>query len=130
MLHTKYVFAKFDRRIVIQEKTNTSDTYNQPVPTWATFATVWASVDDRSGGESFQADQLTAYRNTVFTIRYLSGLNETMRIKYNLQYYNIRMIKSPDRKRSLEITAELLDDPAEVLGGGFTSGFTVGFNVS
>lgn len=129
MLQHKYNIGRFDRRIVIQSKTNISDNYNQPVPTWATFATVWASVDDKSGSESFRADQLTAYRSTVFTIRYLSGLNETMRIKYNLQYYNIRMIKSPDRNRSLEVTAELLDDPEEV-GAGFTVGFSSGFNVS
>lgn len=131
MLQSKLEIGRLDRRVTIQQLTNSPDEYNQPVPTWATLATVWASVDDRSGGESFQAEQLTAYRHTVFIIRYRSGIDETMRIVYNSRTYNIRLIKNPDRRRTLEITGELLDDPEEVEdGGGFTSGFSVGFNVS
>jgi len=132
MLHTKLQIGKLDRRITIQELIITADEYNQSVPTWSTLATVWASVEDKTGSESFRADQLTAYRNTVFTIRYISGIDETMRVKYNDQYFNIRMVKSPDRLRTLELTGELMDDPGEVdlVGAGFTSGFSVGFNVS
>lgn len=133
MLSSKEQIGKLDRKIIIQTKTNASDEYNQPISTWTTFANPWAKVQDGSGSESFQADQLTAYRDTVFTIRYLSGLNETMRILYNYQYYNIRLIKRPDRNRFVELTGVLLDDPEEEpeeVGAGFTSGFSSGYNVS
>ena len=117
MLQSQLNIGRLDRRIVIQELTSTADEYNQPIPTWATLATVWASVKDTSGGEGYQADQLTATRNTVFTIRFRSDVRETMRILYNYRYYNIRAIKYPDRSRSMELTAELLDDPEEVAAG-------------
>jgi len=130
MLKSKLRAGELDRRIVIQRYGSTPDEYNQSIPAWITLATVWASVEDRGGGESFQADQLTAYRNTVFTVRYLSTIREQMRILYNDRYYNIRLIKSPDRNRSLEITAEMLDDPSEeeAVGGGFSSGFSSGYH--
>lgn len=121
MLQTKTNIGRRDRRIVIQELTNAPDAYNQPIPTWSTFASVWASVQDKGGGEGYQADQLTASRNTVFNIRYLSGVRETMRILYNSRYYNIRLVVSPDRNRSLEITAEFLDDPEDVLVAEFSA---------
>lgn len=130
MLQTKTNIGKRDRRIVIQELTNTSDEYNQPVPTWSTFATVWASVDDKSGNESYQADQLTATRRTIFNIRYLSGVRETMRILYNNRYYNIEVIASPDRNRSLELTTALLDDPEEVVGGAFSSAYSSAYDTA
>lgn len=130
MLGSKEQIGKLDRRITIQSKTNAADEYNQPVPTWTTFANPWAKIEDKSGGESFPANQLTAYRSTVFTIRYISGLDETMRILYKNQYYNIRLIKKPDRDRFLELTGELLDDPEDEDGGGFSSGFSIGYNVN
>lgn len=130
MLTSKTNIGVRDRRIVIQELTNAPDEYNQPIPTWSTFATVWASIDDKSGKESYQADQLTATRNTVFNIRYLSGLRETMRILYNNRYYNIELIKSPDRDRSLEVTAALLDDPEEIAGGAFSSAFSSAYDTA
>jgi SPP1 family predicted phage head-tail adaptor len=74
---------------------------------------VWAKVEDRSGSESYQADQLTATRNTVFTIRWIAGLGEKMRILYNYDYYDIQAIKSPDRKRTLQVESIKLDDPEE-----------------
>lgn len=122
--------GEFDVRIVIQQEVRTNDLYNQPTKTsWTTFATVWAILDDKSGSESYKADQLTAARSTLFTIRYLSGLKETMRISYNNRFYDIQYIKSPDRKRTLLVGTNLLDE-ADEEGGAFVAlAFTSGFQV-
>jgi SPP1 family predicted phage head-tail adaptor len=129
MLQTRINIGRLDRRIVIQELTNTSDEYNQPVSSWATFTTVWAEVKDGGVSEGFQADQLTATRMTTFVTRYMTGLTELMRILYGGKVYNIRGIRSPDRKRSLEIVAEMLDDPTEsaVVEGIFDETFDFTF---
>jgi SPP1 family predicted phage head-tail adaptor len=110
MLATKTSVGKRDQRIIIQEGTTSKDEYNQDVETWATFATVWAEVKDSPGNEQYQADQLTAVRTTWFNVRYLDGLAEKMRILYDDRYYNIKSIERPDRKRSLILKAEILDE--------------------
>jgi SPP1 family predicted phage head-tail adaptor len=129
MLNSKQNIGKLDRRIVIQQSTESKDIYGQPVKTWAALATVWAQVEDRTGSEGVQAEQITASRTTVFTIRYLSTVAERMRILYNFRYYDIHSIKSPDRNRFLELSTELLDDPFEEEGAEFSSAFSSAFNV-
>lgn len=129
MLRSKTDIGTRDERVTIQTPAPTKDEYGQPVPGWDDFATVWAKVDDRSGGEGLQANQITAYMNTTFNIRFLEGVNETMRILRlrTGEYYNIRSIKRPDRNRSLDVSGELMDEPILIEGEAFTSGFTGGF---
>ena len=130
MLKRKPNTGQYDRMIIIQEPVNTNDEYNQPEPTsWTTFTTVWAIVEDKSGSESYQADQLTASRTTVFTIRYLSGVTELMRVLFNDRYYDIQWLKYPDRNRTIEIGALIMDDPTEVVTDGiFDRSFDPSFN--
>lgn len=129
MLRSKTRTGRLDRLVVIQQETRTNDEYNQPVYTWATFSSVWAMVEDKSGAEGYQADQLTATMNTVFTIRYLSGIDEKMRILFNNRFYNIRWIKSPDRNRTLEIGTSISDEENELGGAFVAAAFTTGFEV-
>lgn len=121
-----------DEKITIQEPVNTKDDYGQGVPVWTDVATVWARVDDQSGGERLQAEQVTAYMGTKITVRYRSDLDETMRILRlrTGRYYNVRSIKNPDRLRSLEIHGEMLDEPVEDVDelAAFSSGFDEGFD--
>ena len=120
-----------DERVTIQQQVTTSDEYNQPVADWQDVATVWASVSDSSGGEREQADQVTAYMSTTFNIRF-RVIDETMRILRirNGRYYNIKAIKYPDRKRSLDVIAEMEDDPEEEPEGvgAFSDAFSDAFD--
>lgn len=100
-----------DRQIQIQRAVKTSNEYNEEeISRWETVATVWAKVTESQGGETYQSDQLTESRMTVFDIWYNSCVNVEMRIAYNDRYYEIRSIIEPDRRRSLKIKAELLDE--------------------
>lgn len=100
-----------DRQIQFQRAVKTSNGYNEEeISSWETVATVWAKVTEAHGSETYQSDQLTESRLTVFDIWYLSCVNVEMRIAYNGRYYEIRSIIEPDRRRSLKIKAELLDE--------------------
>jgi SPP1 family predicted phage head-tail adaptor len=113
MLKSKVDIGTLDRRIIIQVGSNSTDVYNAPVTTWSTLTTVWAKVDDKSGfgsSERYEADQLTAIRETVFTIRYISGLSEKMRVFYNDRIYDVVYIGQPDRDRFIELKTYLLDE--------------------
>ena len=97
--------GRLNRRITIQEPTESQGTTGQAVPSWATYRTVWAEVKQRTGKESFDADQMVAETNTIFKIRYLTGLTRKMRISYGGDYYGIESIAEIGFKEGHEIRA-------------------------
>jgi SPP1 family predicted phage head-tail adaptor len=99
--------AGLDRRITIEVNTPTPDAYGQPVDSWGTFATIWAKKRDIRGDEYFAAQQMNAKVDSVFTIRHLSGLLNTMRISYDSKYWDIRSINELGRNEGMEIYAEV-----------------------
>ena len=74
-----------DRRIRIETKTVTRDeTTGTPVDTWATYATLWANVQEvlPSKGESASNDIRIAERPARVRTRYVSGITAEMRVVY------------------------------------------------
>lgn len=72
-----------DRRIRIDNKSVTVDAdYGTETVTWATFATVWANVQDvlPSKAESQGQGIRIAERPTRIRIRYMAGITSAMRI--------------------------------------------------
>jgi len=94
-----------DRRIVIQTPTRTQDGAGQPVETWTTLATVWASTDSLRGKEPFQGEQFNAQMATVFKIRWRDDVDVTARITFDGDTYNIFSVDEIGRREGLEITA-------------------------
>ena len=90
--------ARIDRKIVIQKPTETSNSANELITTWSTFATVWAKKTDTGGSERFNG-AIVAEMTTNFEIRYLSGLNEKMRIVYESENYGIIGIQEIGRRK-------------------------------
>lgn len=56
------------------------------------YKTVWAAVSNLQGREYFAAAQVNAENTVKFTIRYLTGLDQTMRILFQDKAYNITAI--------------------------------------
>lgn len=129
MLQSKEQIGKMDRRVLIQLKTTEAVESNEDFESgWTEFQQVWARVDEKSGGEYYRDDKLTAVTVADFYIRYITGLSEDMRIVYNRRYYNIKAIIFVDRKRTIKITAESGGEYQEATGSGFTQGYTEGFD--
>ena len=72
---------------------------------WTKFATVWARVAPITGQEKFLGDKDTASANTLFRIRNLSGLKQSMRIVYKSQNYDIKNILEIGRGEGFNILA-------------------------
>jgi len=107
MLQSKEQIGKRDRKVIIQQKTIGENQSNEDEETgWEDFAAVWAMVNEKSGGEYYRDDKLTAVTVAEFNIRYMAGLLEDMRIVFNGRYYGIKSIIYPDRKRTVLITGE------------------------
>ncbi len=94
-----------DRQIVIQQAAESRDSFGEPVKTWSTFATVWASKLDIVGRERFAARQDLAEESTVFRIRWLAGVTAKMRIVHDGKTYGIQGLAELGRSEGIDITA-------------------------
>ena len=99
--------GRLDSKITIQSATLVRDAYGSAIETWTTFATVWASEKPIRGTEYFAASQINVKIDSIFTIRYLDGLLETMRIYHDGKYWDIRSINELGRQDGMEIYAEV-----------------------
>ena len=92
------------RRVTIQQKSVTRDTYGAEVVSWTDVATVWASVEDLSGRELYDAERITTEVTTRIRMRYRAGITTDMRAVYGARTFNIRAVLDPEgRKRELQL---------------------------
>ena len=95
-------------RIAIRRATVAADGFNEPVETWATLATVWASAMPVMDGERWQAGQTIAQQSYRFTIRWSSAVadvNPRDRILFGGKEYDINGVKDTVVNTWREITA-------------------------
>ena len=95
-----------NKRITIQKPITTTNERGFEIETWEDFKTVWAAVSNLHGREYFAAAAVQAENTVKFTIRYLEGLNTTMRILFQGKQYNITSIDNIKyQNRYIEIKA-------------------------
>lgn len=66
---------------------------------WQPVKTVWAQAKTVSGRQFFSAAQNDAIKTTRFIIRYTTGLNEDMRIRFGTRIFGISAILYDDELR-------------------------------
>lgn len=95
----------FDRMIRIEQKTVSKNTFGEEVEEWIEVETMFAEKYDKVNEESFQANQLTTIVGTVFTIYFLEGINERMRLLDldSNTVYEIEGIKEIGYKEGLQL---------------------------
>lgn len=101
--------GKLDHRIEIEEYSETFGDFNEPILGYSTYATVWAERMETklaSGKEDEENNKLTGKRVQDWKIRYQSGINIKMRVKYDNRYYNILGIDILGRKESIILHTE------------------------
>jgi SPP1 family predicted phage head-tail adaptor len=67
-------------RIEIQQKAVTRADNGEEIVTWPVFATVWADVEPLSGREVVSVRAAQADLSLRVRLRYLAGVNPTMRV--------------------------------------------------
>ena len=95
--------GRLNHRVTIQTPTTSADAAGGVTQTWATFATVWARIEPLSAHRLFQAQQANADVTGVAHIRYLAGLEPTMRIKFGSRYLRIQSIIADERQVETQI---------------------------
>jgi SPP1 family predicted phage head-tail adaptor len=102
--------AELRHQVVIEQNTAADDGGGDFVPSWLTLYTTRAKISDPKPHEKISAERLEHTITHVVTIRYRSGINTSMRIKFGSRYFYIKTIVNPgERNRWLVMTAEEKD---------------------
>ncbi len=86
---------RHNRKIAIQSPTRANNSYGEPIETWAAYATEWAEIKAVKGAETYNGYQEQNTYPVKFTVRYnnaTKAINETMRILYDSNYYDIEAV--------------------------------------
>lgn len=100
------VIGEMRKRIELQAPVDTIDAYGQASRSWATYATVYASVVPSSGQENTIAEAMQVQQTHTITIRYRNDVLATHRALFGSRHFNFQFVRNIDeRNRWLEITA-------------------------
>lgn len=87
-------------RITVQQAATAPNAYGEPIATWSTYLTAWASIEPASGREyQAAATQQQAVTHKV-RMRYRDGVTPEMRIKFTDRtstdrYFDIESVIEP-----------------------------------
>jgi SPP1 family predicted phage head-tail adaptor len=96
--------CKLRQSVVIQERTETTNSTGEVEWSWSTFKTCRAAVEPLRGQEYFASRQLQSSTTTRIRIRYVSGITTKMRVVHASRYYAIEGIINPEsRNRELQL---------------------------
>lgn len=102
-----------NQRIVIEQKQVTRDSMGGEVKTWVQYAAVWAQIQHLSGRELIAAKQAASEVTARITIRYLAGVDASMRVRHGGDVYAISAVVPTGRSRTgmnLECSLGVRDD--------------------
>lgn len=88
----KVTAGTYDRRVAIETSSQTQTTSGEPVLTWVTHVSAWASIRPISGLERIDADQTTASATHRVEMRYQAGVTEKMRVAFDGRIFGIESI--------------------------------------
>ena len=92
--------GQLDRRIEISNYTTNKNSFGEDVKTFSTLITCWAKVEPQYGTEGNEQQKELARKTVKFTVRYYSSINESCKIVYNSQTYDITAIDPETHGRS------------------------------
>jgi len=99
--------AEYRHKVVIQEQSLSRNSYGEEVVEWVENHRPFAKVDTLKGTEKYAAQRLTEETVTKFTIRHMTGVDNTMRVIHrNKAYYIISVLNIGTDNRMLELLTQ------------------------
>ena len=81
--------GELNTTITFQQATNTYDTVNEPILSWADAFTVYATKITTGSKEFYAAQKKNTETTAVFRIRFRLGIRPDMRIKCGNEHFEI-----------------------------------------
>lgn len=98
--------GRLDKRVSIQRRSSTKDSYGQEIDSWTTIAQVWAQVKPLGGKERMRntAMVVESILTHTVTVRYSESLMppleaDAWRILYGSRFFNISTSRDVDEDR-------------------------------
>lgn len=94
------------QRLEVQSATSTRDAMGQPIVSWTTSSTRWASVKSLNSREAYYSKTVNPTVTHKIRMRYFLGLTQRDRLKEGARIYDISgIINVDERNVSYEIDA-------------------------
>lgn len=103
--------GEMNRRVKLQQRSSSTDTFGQQSTTWSDLATVWARIEPVSSREYYGAQAVQVEITHRITLRYRSELADpraaaALRVLWGSRIFNLRGPLNVDlRSRFVEIDA-------------------------
>jgi SPP1 family predicted phage head-tail adaptor len=93
--------GELNRRITLQQRSATQDSFGEPTHGWQDLMTVWAGIEPLSGRELELAQQMSSEVTHRITVRYQSAFTDTrwaasLRALYKNRIFNIQAALNED----------------------------------
>lgn len=103
----KYTPSDLRHRIVFESLSLAANDSGGQDQSYSTFATVWAKIEPRIIKEVNFSQRIEPRTSHKIVIRYIAGLNTSMRISFDSRYFEIKAIIIVDEiKEWIEIAAD------------------------
>ncbi len=89
--------------VTIQESTETQSASGEPTQAWVKKYDVWSSVQQMSGQELFQADQVTPGATHKVKMRHCEGITTKMRVLFGTRELYIVSVNNVDERDTMLI---------------------------
>lgn len=89
--------GRLNKRVILQTVTPTRDTGGGATEAWADTATLWAEIEELSGSEQFDAQQVASTLTHRVTLRY-RAVTPQQRIKYGSRILRIESVANPGQR--------------------------------
>lgn len=96
--------------IEFEQRELISNQFNEQVVEYHKCLTTKAQVEYSTGNRAIENNEMVVNYSPVFNIRYYHNINETMRIKFNNQYYRIISIQPFRQYQYKKIITELINE--------------------
>lgn len=101
--------GKRNRRITFQKLTTIIDEEGYQKEDWQDLITVWAYIKNLHGDEFFKAQAINSKDSVKINMRYIKGLDTSMRVIYNGKPYNILYVDDIEENHiEIELLCEVI----------------------
>ena len=98
--------GELNRRVRLQQRSTSQDSFGEPVLTWIDLMTVWAAIQPLSGRELELAQKVASEVTHRISLRYQPSLTDTrwvasLRALYKTRIFNIQAVLNEDEANVL-----------------------------
>jgi len=99
--------GKLNTKIIIQKPVEIKNSIGEDITSWSDFSYQWANIAPLSGREYLSNNELRSSVTHRIFIRFIKGVDSSMRIKHGSRIFDIdSIINTDERSRELVIIAE------------------------